>query len=169
MTRVFSLTGRQLALVGLAVVALVMGLAGAGGARAQSTQRPRILRTNLEQPSADRFIPPPTLFTLADNPTWFVAGKTGTLAHPGSLRWTWTTREAVANGAFWVYLLPLAEGRSARYPMTITFSDPQTLSGHLAFTRLSIRITGAKVPKGYTRVMDSHVGRVRHSRYYSYF
>jgi len=76
---------------------------------------------------------------------------TGTFKRPGSIKWkTWTPTSATGVGA--EFLDPCrpscAEDDYAKFPVTIRFSDPGRLAGHLVFRRLSLAFTGRRPPKG---------------------
>jgi hypothetical protein len=167
MIRTSTFTRQRMLPVALAVLLLTAALTVAPRtARAQTSQLPLLLQANTSDLPAERLVRFPHAFTLADDPSWFVAGPTGTLDHPGRLRWTtWNHAKAVAHGGLWVSDSQLTA--ATEYPMVMTLSDPHTLSGHLVFLHLNIRLTGHRLPRTFTRVTSARVERADpHSRYY---
>jgi hypothetical protein len=88
----------------------------------------------------------------------------GTFKRPGSIKWkTWTSTSATGVGA--EFLDPCrpscAEDDYAKFPVTIRFSDPGRLAGHLVFRQLSLVFTGRRPPKGTTTrlAVTVHHGR----------
>ena len=144
----------------LGFVALVAAaaLGGAPAGAAAASRLPVFFYPNIEHPSRDLWVRFPKLINLSDNPTWFLAGSTRTGNNFSKLDWKWTGQTAVATGAFWVFT-NLETGAVRPYTMRLTLSDPQTFGRHLAFAQVSIRLLTRRVPKPYTRVMNTHIAR----------